>query len=282
MPDPVKLTQKIAKLRPVVDVIMRARESFAKVLLEVHQNGGLKLDPYVRYLSMHYHLTSEMQQHFLIVAAHGSLARRNRLRNFLQERAVAKESHFARAKNDLRYLAAAPLEISIDAELWRAYFTPVAAARPFVCLGAATVLENLSFKGCSSEFDLIQRATFLDRRNTSFIEEFFLRGSAVQRTNVKGIALGAVAKIRNRRTLPGVDRPGHLAVSAGLNEKRYFSNSAHFLFANRPNPNDKPSPAKTGTAGESPQLTDQRLVRTAYPYANKSFQTLQSRTRSRH
>ena len=206
-------SQKTQNFQPLVSIIERAQNSYAEILREVHAGGGLRLDPYVRYLSMHYHLTSEVEQHFLLVVSHPSLVRRRRLRNFLNERAIDKASHFDLVKNDLRNLAADPLKIPVDGELWRAYFTPVAQSRPFARLGAAAVLENLPIQGNSFGLNMIQGATFLDRRNTSFIEKFFhtgtplvaptlqaLRSVRLQKSEVadclEGAAKGAILYLR--------------------------------------------------------------------------------------
>ena len=132
---------------------------------------GHQLSPrvYARYLSMQFHLTRGVQRYFLTAAAHEDLARRKPLRSFLCEFASEEELHFTLAENDARALGE-PLEpMPFDVELWHAYFNQVTTQHPFVRLGAACVLENLSSGAVREPLHRLLAAPFLNRQNTHFI-----------------------------------------------------------------------------------------------------------------
>lgn len=126
------------------EIIEDARRRFAALLEESLARGPTTLEQYVRYLSMQYHLTKGVQRYFITAAAHSDLARRKKLRTFLFNFANEEELHYLIAANDLRKLGRDPLPEPFDVSLWHAYFQRVVVDRPFIRLGAACILENIS------------------------------------------------------------------------------------------------------------------------------------------
>ena len=121
-----------------------AQERFAGLLKSYLVDHPTTIDQYIRYLSFQYHLTKDVQRYFLAIAAHGDLSRRRRLREFLCSFANEEELHYLVAANDLARLGLRPLPMPFDVELWHHYFGNVVVDRPFVRLGAAAILENIS------------------------------------------------------------------------------------------------------------------------------------------
>lgn len=150
-------------------VIARAREHFVK-LIRTHMNDDALTElAYQRYLSMQYHLTRDVQRYFITAAAHSDLAHMRALRKFLFAFANEEEFHYLVAGNDLSNMNHSVLPMPFDVELWHCYFTQVVTARPFVRLGAATVLENLSDANTRPYFRKLLAAPFLNRDNTKFL-----------------------------------------------------------------------------------------------------------------
>ena len=105
----------------------------------------------------------------MAIAAHPDLARRRTLGEFLFHFANEEELHYLVAANDLHKLGMRPLPMPFDVELWHHYFRTVVVDRPFVRLGAATILENIS-DGVAREW--VRKALvgeFLTRDNTKFL-----------------------------------------------------------------------------------------------------------------
>lgn len=61
------------------------------------------------------------------------------------------------------------MPVPIDVELWHAYFTSIVAERPFVRLGAATVLENISSGTAKPWVTRALQGPFLNCENTKFL-----------------------------------------------------------------------------------------------------------------
>ncbi|MGQ0621191.1 MAG: iron-containing redox enzyme family protein [Panacagrimonas sp.] len=150
-------------------VIERAQHEFAVLLSAALQGGPLGLEVYVRFLSMQYHLTRGVQRYFIVAAAHADLARRKGLRRFLFEFANEEELHYLVAANDLRKLGRDPLPEPFDVTLWHAYFRPLVAERPFIRLGAACILENISAGAARPLVRQALSTPFLTRDNTKFL-----------------------------------------------------------------------------------------------------------------
>jgi hypothetical protein len=146
-----------------------AQERFAALLSSYLCERPTTIDQYIRYLSFQYHLTKDVQRYFMAIAAHPDLARRRQLREFLFRFANEEELHYLVAANDLHKLGLRPLPMPFDVELWHHYFRSVVVDRPFVRLGAATILENIS-DGVAKEW--VRKALvgeFLTRDNTKFL-----------------------------------------------------------------------------------------------------------------
>ena len=156
-------------LAPLNDCVAEAQERFARLLAETLREHPTTRQQYERYLSFQYHLTKDVQVYFLAIAAHRDLARRRKLREFLYHFANEEELHYLVAAKDLAALGLAPGPISIDVELWHAYFRSVVHQRPFVRLGAAAILENISAGPAREWVQKALRGDFLDRSNTKFI-----------------------------------------------------------------------------------------------------------------
>jgi hypothetical protein len=146
-----------------------AQERFAALLSSYLRERPTTIDQYIRYLSFQYHLTKDVQRYFMAIAAHPDLAKRRQLREFLFRFANEEELHYLVAANDLHKLGLRPLPMPFDVELWHHYFRSVVVDRPFVRLGAATILENIS-DGVAREW--VREALvgeFLTRDNTKFL-----------------------------------------------------------------------------------------------------------------
>lgn len=151
------------------DLIAISQQKFAELLALHLQTGAATREQYIRYLSFQYHLTKDVQRYFLSIAAHPDLARRRKLRAFLYNFANEEELHYLVAANDLDRLHEEPLPVPLDVEIWHAYFRSVVETRPFIRLGAAVILENIS---AGVARPLVQQAlsgTFLTRDNTKFL-----------------------------------------------------------------------------------------------------------------
>lgn len=163
----------LAAFQPVLKVVRAAQQEFRKLLLQARESGGVTRERYVRYLTMQYHLTKDVQRPFMVIAAHPSLARRKKLRDFLYAFALEEEPHFAVAADDLDNMGERPGPIPFDVELWWAYFNCCVAPRPFVRLGAACVLENLGPGAGALGREMLAAAPFLNKLNTRFLEIHF-------------------------------------------------------------------------------------------------------------
>lgn len=149
--------------------ISEAQERFAGFLQSHLADHGATVDQYIRYLSFQYHLTKDVQRYFLAIAAHTDLSRRRKLREFLVDFANEEELHYLVAASDLDKLGLRPMAMPFDVELWHTYFTKVVVDRPFVRLGAAAVLENISDGAAKEWVKKALQGPFLNRDNTKFL-----------------------------------------------------------------------------------------------------------------
>ncbi len=156
-------------MNKLMTLIENAQRLF-KTKLEAILNSpdGLTEEQYVRYLSMQYHLTKGVQRHFFQMAGHADFARRRSFRKFLVEFANEEELHYEIALNDLKGMNRTPLECPVDVTLWWAYFDSIVGTRPFVRLGATTILENIAATSSDVIKRLFARASYLNEQNTRF------------------------------------------------------------------------------------------------------------------
>lgn len=162
-----------SKLAPVLAVVETAKSVFRAKLQDTAASGGMTREMYVRYLSFQYHLTKGVQRHFLKVAAHPRLARKNLLREFLFRFGLEEEPHYKVAEVDLQRMGEKPLPCPLDVSMWWAYFDQIVEHRPFVRLGATCVLENLGAGAGALGHDLLDQAPFLNKSNTRFLTIHF-------------------------------------------------------------------------------------------------------------
>ena len=160
-------------MESVVKVVELAKEVFRRDIYQIVAGEGITPSVYQRWLSFQYHLTKGVQQHFLAVAAHPSLAGRRSLRDFLYGFGLEEEPHFDIARKDLENLGTSPLPCPLDVSLWWAFFDQVVKDRPFVRLGATCVLENLGAGAGELGHQLLDDAEFLNPSNTRFFEIHF-------------------------------------------------------------------------------------------------------------
>jgi len=149
--------------------IDKSRGLFRELLVRLVPASGASLDQYNRYLTMQFHLTREVQTYFIAAAGHRDLARRRQLRKFLTEFANEEELHYLVAANDLAALGMEVGPTPIDVVLWHSYFKSIVAQRPFIRLGAACVLENISGGEARAETNRALKAPFLTRANSKFL-----------------------------------------------------------------------------------------------------------------
>lgn len=165
---PTQPTQN-GQLSPLRTQIASAQALFAQVLEGALRTGPVSVQQYCRYLSMQYHLTKDVQTYFFAIAASSALAKRRKLRRFLCEFANEEELHYLVAANDLLAFGRRPLPEPFDVTLWHSYFRGIVATRPFVRLGAAAILENLSAGVAREPAGRALSAPFMTRDNTKFL-----------------------------------------------------------------------------------------------------------------
>ncbi len=157
-------------MQEIFKTIAKAQAIFRQKLELVEKNGGLTLEQYVRYLSMQYHLTCNVQKHFFAIASHSSLSTKPRLREFLIAFGLEEEPHYQIAQKDIEHLSQELLPIPLDVKLWWAYFDSIINSRPFVRLGATCVLENLGPGGKDVVKRLLSNTEFITERTSRFIQ----------------------------------------------------------------------------------------------------------------
>ncbi len=156
-------------LDPLRAQIATSQALFAALLESALRDGPVTVEQYCRYLSMQYHLTRDVQAYFFAIAANSVLARRRKLRRFLCDFANEEELHYLVAGNDLLALGRKPLPEPFDVTLWHSYFRAIVATRPFIRLGAAAILENLSAGVAREPARRALSAPFMTKDNTKFL-----------------------------------------------------------------------------------------------------------------
>ena len=158
-----------AVLSELHTVIETAGGLFRSLLETATGPDGLKRDAYVRYLQMQYHLTKEVQRYFLSAAANPRLAGKRAFREFLCNFAFEEEPHYGIAERDLAALGSDIGEPCLDVKLWHAYFSSIIRDRPYIRLGAASVLETIGTLASDTIKRLLRNATYLNESNTRFV-----------------------------------------------------------------------------------------------------------------
>ncbi|NRB35518.1 MAG: hypothetical protein HRU31_12375 [Rhodobacteraceae bacterium] len=151
------------------DTIKEAQQRFADMLIAFNASDVDKRQTYQRYLSFQYHLTRGVQQYFMRIAASDKLARKRKLRKFFYDFANEEELHYLVAGSDLAALKMKVLPQPFEVALWHSYFDRVTDERPFLRVGAAIVLENISDGVARPHVKQALSSDFLDRGNTKFL-----------------------------------------------------------------------------------------------------------------
>jgi len=161
------------RFQPVLDIIDESQRQFREILVEINANEGFLLEYYLRYMTMQYHLTKDVQTFFMRAASHHSLIGRNKLRDFLYEFALEEEPHYQLAERDAQALGYEVMECPLDVKIWWAYFLSIIDTRPMVRLGAACVLENLGPGAKDVAREMLAKATYITPKCMTFLEIHF-------------------------------------------------------------------------------------------------------------
>lgn len=131
-------------MKNIEKILLHAQNELSAMLLEaVKRDKTIMVEPYVRFLSMQYHLTENVQKDMFAVAASPHLVKHRKLRDFLYNFGLEEEPHYLLAKKDLKDLGHEPLPIPLDVKLWKGYFARICSEQPFIRLGGTCVLESI-------------------------------------------------------------------------------------------------------------------------------------------
>lgn len=171
MSDCVRRTQWNADdhLDEIDALITKAQDRFRQKLEAYLASDVSQRDAYHRYLSFQYHMTKGVQRYFYRIAANHRLSKMRKLRSFLASFAQEEELHYLVAASDLRSLDLEILPEPFDVTLWHAHFNAIVDAHPFIRLGAALILENISDGPARPAVKQALSADFMTRENTKFL-----------------------------------------------------------------------------------------------------------------
>ncbi|OAB55233.1 hypothetical protein AY600_14140 [Phormidium willei BDU 130791] len=150
-------------------LVRQARDAMAERLAALNAAGGMSEDQYVRYLSMQYHLTKDVQRVFMIAASHPDFSSRRALRDYLFRIGIEEEPHFRIAEEDVQGLGRSLVEMPLDLRLWHAHFNALIHDRPLVRIGAHCVLENIVVGLEEKVMGLLSQAPFVTRQTSRFV-----------------------------------------------------------------------------------------------------------------
>jgi hypothetical protein len=139
-----------------------------KLQVLIDTSNSLSEEQYVRYLSMQYHLTKGVQRHFFTAASHPDIVVRKGLRDFLWKFGIEEEPHFQIALKDLQNMKRTPLPKPFDVHAWWMFFDSIINERPFIRLGATSVLENLSDGAKEQVNHIFSNAPYISPKNFRF------------------------------------------------------------------------------------------------------------------
>ena len=156
-------------LNELKEIIAFSQKRFAELLSnDTADHGAITVEQYTRFLSMQYHLTKEAYWYFTVITSHRDISRKRPLRNFLTQFAREEELHYLVAAKDIESMGQDIIAEPLDTILWHAYFKGNVVERPFIRLGAACILENISGGVARDVVKKILSAPFLTRENTRF------------------------------------------------------------------------------------------------------------------
>lgn len=155
-------------MKELINEVELANVHFAQKFKNLSESG-ISEEQYIRYLQMQYHLTKGVQQTFLAIASHPATRKYRKLRPFLVNFGYEEEMHFKLAEADLAELGQEPKAIPFSVELWWAYQKEVIRTKPIERLGATAVLENIGNYAAPQIKEVLSRAKFLNKKNTTFV-----------------------------------------------------------------------------------------------------------------
>ena len=155
-------------MKELIKEVELANVHFAQKFKNLSESG-ISEEQYIRYLQMQYHLTKGVQQTFLAIASHPATRKYRKLRPFLVNFGYEEEMHFKLAEADLAELGQEPKAIPFSVELWWAYQKEVIRTKPIERLGATAVLENIGNYAAPQIKEVLSRAKFLNKKNTTFV-----------------------------------------------------------------------------------------------------------------
>lgn len=156
-------------MEELIQIIENSKDLLREKLSNLENHGGLSKEMYCRYLTFQYHLTKGVQKVFMAIAAHEVTAQRKPLRKWLIQFSDEEEFHFKIAESDLKSLGEAPGPIPVDVKQWWLFFDEIIENRPFIRLGATSILENVAGKSGDVIQKMIETSNFLNASNTRFV-----------------------------------------------------------------------------------------------------------------
>lgn len=156
-------------LDEIESLIQKSQDEFRNRLEAYLLSDIPEIIAYQRYLSFQYHMTKGVQAYFFRVAASSKLARMRKLRKFFARFANEEELHYLVAASDLTALGLNILPEPFDVALWHSYFNSVVDKNPFIRVGAALILENISDGSARPLVKKALAADFMNRENTKFL-----------------------------------------------------------------------------------------------------------------
>lgn len=157
------------KLSEINVLIENAQSEFRERLIAYLEDNADRRDAYQRYLTFQYHMTKGVQSYFFRVAASPKLSKKRALRQFFVQFANEEELHYLVAASDLGAMGLEVMPEPFDVTLWHAYFNAIVDERPFVRVGAALILENISDGKAREAVQKALSDDFLNRANTKFL-----------------------------------------------------------------------------------------------------------------
>jgi len=156
-------------MKEIKNIIKLSQNELKKFLLNIIETNNFEKENYIKYLSMQYHLTQNVQKDFFLVASHESLFNKLSLRKFLFNFALEEEKHFLIALNDIKNSNAILHSICLDTQLWKNFFDKKIITNPFLRLGATCILENITSESENLLNILLEKADFITTKNVKFI-----------------------------------------------------------------------------------------------------------------
>lgn len=157
-------------MKKVEKVLAEAQTLLSQMLISaIKRDKSIQVEPYVRFLSMQYHMTMNVQKDMFGVASSPALAKHRKLRDFLYKFGLEEEPHYLLAKKDLKDLGFEPLPIPLDVKLWKGYFSRVCSEQPFIRIGGTCVLESIGTGVADVIHGVLKDSTSSINRSSRFL-----------------------------------------------------------------------------------------------------------------